>query len=447
MKKPIQCLARFKAVAFLIVSALVLNAAATAGIAPTFTGNGAGDSVCLTFTSIDTTYYPEVTDLDSFDILRFRPDGSLLDSTSEDGTGVTHPTKGFYRACFRASDGSAATGIYSIVVRGWLAGKERGVLSENYEVSHKGISPTISEIDSLRDSLYAILDTIQSGFGSRSRIGDTISRDASTLTTSDNIGLNWADIENSSAVTYLSNTVLSGVQSVDTASISRSVWNDNVIDPSNRRIRYVDSTGSVVSIPSFGTGAYACSLYYRNDSDTAAIGGVFCRVMNGSQTATCAIGMTNADGLVVMSLDSEDYCIWSSKTGVVFQELPSTLVINAPSTADTVWGSLFDPGEPSSPSLCRVYGWVRNLAGEAIHDVTITAEVKQDPLRSGTVLIAPHYRSVETDSSGYWFLDLIPSGDLDPESTDYTFSIHSESGVIGIKKVRVPSDPNWELQW
>ena len=397
------CFLSLATVVFVMSLAVIFGAgkAGGIGISPQIAGNGSGDSVYVTIASIDTTFYPEVTNLDSLDILRYKPDGSLLDSTSENASNVLNPTKGFYRAAFRASDVSGTKGVYSVVVRGWLAGKERGISSRAYEV-----------VEETFDQLLATVSTVDIRTDS---IKDTV----------DNY-------------TYIQ---------VDTASIARSVWDDDIVDIADRRIRYSDSVGTVLSTPTSGSGAYACSLYYFNSVDTTAIQGVYCRSMNNTQTATCGVGLSNPDGLVVLSLDDAMYRVWSYKVGYTFSPLPDSVTVSNPSVVDTIWATSFDPGNPEPPSLCRVYGWVRNLSGVGISGATVAANVRQTPLRYGAVIISPYFRSTETDSSGYWYLDLFPSCNLDPSTTSYSFSIYYQTGAIAVKETTVPDSTSWELNW
>ncbi len=366
-------------VILLLLVVVIQPEAAGLGVSPQFVGNGSDDSVYVTFVSIDTSYYSEVGNLDSLDILRYMPNGMLLDSTSENASNVLNPTKGFYRAGFRASDGSGTMGVYTVVVRGWLAGKERGIASGAYEV-----------IDENMDD-------------------------------------------------YLGN--------FDSAAIARSVWDNDVVTAIDRRIRYADSVGTALSVPTSGSGAYACSLYYFDTYDTSAIQGVFSRAMNNSQTATAGIGLTNPDGLVVMSLDNAVYRVWSYLSGYTFSPLPDSVGVVNPSVVDTIWGTAFDPGDPITPSLCRVYGWVRDLSGTAISGATVTASVKESPLRYGSNIISPYFRSTMSDSTGYWYLDLLPSENLDPSTTVYSFSIYYLTGAIAVKEVAVPDTTSWELNW
>ncbi len=374
------------------------------GISPMIAGNGSNDSVYITIVSVDTTFYPEVADLDSLDILRYTPDATLLDSTSEDASNVLSISKGYYRAAFRASDGFGTKGVYTVVVRGWLAGKERGIAAGAYEVIEIAFEELVSSISSINVRTDSIKDTVDS---------------------------------------YLP---ISG-GNADTAAIARSVWDDDVAALALRRVAYADSVGTVLSIPSTGAGAYACSLYYFDTADTSAAQGVAVRAMNSMQTATSAVGISNSNGLAVLSLDAATYMIWSYKAGYSFLELPDSVVVANPSVMDTIWCTHFRPGDPPSPSLCRVYGWVNDISGEGISGATVTANVRRTPLRFGSVIISPYFRSTVTDTAGYWYLDLIPSCDFDPPSTLYVFSIYYQTGAIAVTEAEVPDSLNWELSW
>ena len=374
------------------------------GIAPQVAGNSAADSIYVTIVSIDTTFYPEVAGLDSLDILRYKPDGSLLDSTSENASNVLNLSKGYYRVAFRASDATGTKGVYTVVARGWLAGKERGIASGAYEIVESAFDQLLASVSSIDVRADSIKDTVDS---------------------------------------YLA-AIMS---SIDTAAFARSVWDDDITVSTGRRIGYADTTGTVLNIPSAGTGAYACSLFYFDAADTTAIQGIASRAMNNAQTATSGIGVSNTDGLVVLSLDAATYRIWSSKSGYSFSPLPDSAVVTSPSVVDTIWGNYFDPGSPPLPFLCRVYGWIEDLSGAGINGATVTANVRKTPLRYGSVIVSPYFRSTVTDTSGYWYLDLIPSGDLDPSTTSYTFSIYYQTGVIAVKDTEVPDLSSWELNW
>jgi hypothetical protein len=120
--------------------------------------------------------------------------------------------------------------------------------------------------------------------------------------------------------------------------------------------------------------------------------------------------------------------------------------VTSPSTNDTIWGSGFDPGEPVAPNLCRVFGWVFDLSGYGISGVTVMARLNKSSVRYNGSMISPFYRMASTDSSGYWYLDLIPSENLEP-ACEYEIVIYYESGRIARRRVEVPDQASWELGW
>ncbi len=261
------------------------------------------------------------------------------------------------------------------------------------------------------------------------------------------IGIDLSNVLNQDAPLVLTNSYLNWVGHVDTASIARSTWNSDLVPIQNRRIAFADTVGVALSTPSGGGGAYACSLYCFDASDTSAVQGVAVRVLNSAQNATIGLAASDVSGLAVFSLDAASYKIWSFLAGYIFGPMPQELLVDAPSAVDTLWAVPFDPGAPPEPGLCRVYGWVLSLAGEPIEGATVTASLRKPPVRYGPTVLSPFVEWTTTDSTGYWFIDLIPSSDLVPSNTSYHFSIFHEKGAIAVRDVAVPGISTWEFQW
>lgn len=409
-------------------------------IFPEVVGNGQNDSIVVTFETFDTTAIPVPANPDSLKILHFGPESELVDSLGEDGSGVVNIRTGSYEIHLPGSDSLSSLGRYCVRVYAYMGGQIRGAASGGYYVKGENWDG----LDSSHTEIKAVLDTLQDGFASQTnqdRLDTTVSS-RSTLGASDNIGINWLDISNATAFQYLPNTYIGGLLDeveIDTAKIARSVWDDDIIAQNSRTVD-LSGCGS-------GSGAYACSLYVFNQADSSALQGVVVRVMNGSQTATAAVGVSDPDGLMVASLDAAEYCVWAYKAGVEFVDLPDTLVVSSPSVVDTIWGSCFDPGEPIAAELCRVYGWVFDLSGRGLESVTVSAKIRRAPIRYMGSLISPYYRTAQSDSSGYWFMDLFPNESLTPDDSEYEFMIYYESGRIARKKIQVPDLASWELDW
>jgi hypothetical protein len=297
---------------------LVLNMASglkAFDIYPEVAGNGEADSITLTFETFDTTALPLAANPDSLKILRFGTDGSRLDSLGEDASNVSNIREGSYEIRFRGSDASGSKGRYSVRVYAYIGGQIRGAASGGYYVKEG----SWDDLDSTNIYSRAALDTLQDGFASQinqSNLDAPVSS-RSTLTEEDNIGINWLDIDNATAAQVFPSTMfgnLVGIVNVDTGSIARSVWDNDLVGQNSRTVD-LSSCGS-------GSGAYACSLYVFNSADTSALQGITVRFMNASQTATEAVGTSNSEGLVVASLDAAGYRIWAYKAGIEFGSLP-----------------------------------------------------------------------------------------------------------------------------
>jgi hypothetical protein len=196
-----------------------------------------------------------------------------------------------------------------------------------------------------------------------------------------------------------------------------------------------------------GSGAYACTLFVFESTSQAAIQGVFLRALNATETATAAIGETDSNGKQIFSLDAASYHLLPYLTGYSFGSLPQAVTVTAAGVNDTIWGSRFDPGSPPSASLCRVYGYVQSLGAGGLEEVTVTARITKTPLQYNGVVVSPYGVSTGTDSTGYWYLDLIPNGDLQPDDTKYDFTFYYSSGTILRKQVVVPDSASYWLRW
>lgn len=196
-----------------------------------------------------------------------------------------------------------------------------------------------------------------------------------------------------------------------------------------------------------GSGAYACTLFVRETASQAAIQGVFVRALNETETATSAIGNSDSNGRLIFALDAASYHLLPYLTGYTFGSLPQAMTVTAAGSNDTIWASRYDPGSPPSASLCRVYGYVQTLGAGGLGEVVVTARIGKTPLQYNGVVVSPYGVSTGTDSTGYWYLDLIPSGDLQPDDTKYDFTFYYSSGTILRKQVVVPDSASYWLRW
>ena len=369
-------------------------------VTPGFVGNAESDSVVVAFCTFDTTLYPTIADVDSVVALRYGPDNTLVDSL--DANDVDHPRTGWYEIHYRGANASGDLGTYRVFVRVWQGGDWRGAAVGSYEVIDNQLGAYLA-------SLSADADSIKDTLNSLMHSGEPIS--------------------------------------VDSAQLARSVWDDDIVARNGRRIGWVDTSDIVNSIPSTGSGAYACTLYVMESSTAAAVPGASVRALNSSETATAASGEADSNGRLLFALDAAEYHLLPYANGYAFTPLPETLTVTTGGANDTLWATRFDPGEPPLPALCRVFGYVQSLGSNGLSGVTVTASVLTTPLRFGNVVISPYSLSTVTDENGYWYLDLIPCDYLSPSGTVYDFTMYDQSGTVLHRQYVVPIATTSLFQW
>ena len=194
-----------------------------------------------------------------------------------------------------------------------------------------------------------------------------------------------------------------------------------------------------------GTGANQVTVYTLQ-SPATPIADVQVQILNQGQTATMGLLSSDASGKSVFAQNNGIYKLRMVKTGWQFTVPESIIVVG--NTADTFFASIFNPGSPPSPSLCRVYGWVNNLSGAGDSGTVIAARIKTSPLRYQTAIISPYEKRDTTNSQGYWYLDLYPDTLLTPSGTKYEFMMFKTVGTIRKDTaVIVPNQSCWQYQW
>lgn len=106
-------------------------------------------------------------------------------------------------------------------------------------------------------------------------------------------------------------------------------------------------------------------------------------------------------------------------------------------TSSTIDYSFFVP-EPAGPSLCIVYGWVLDASGAPVVGATVTA--KNDPFEHTSRLVPEQSISTQTDSNGYWELEMIETETI--AKAIYRFEIDS---VLVARGATVPNTVSAEF--
>jgi len=205
--------------------------------------------------------------------------------------------------------------------------------------------------------------------------------------------------------------------------------------------------GDVEALSLTGGGTEPETILVLNGDDLSRIQGARVTVRTLDQSTVKVPGLaTDVNGALVLALDSESF--WVEVVANNYVQAIDTVAVGAAGGTDTIYMELFDPGLPPTPGLCRVYGWIYDITGDSLAGVEIAAEIPRDyhPVKYSDVIITPFSRTTATDSSGYWYLDLIPSALLSNPVTPYSFTMKHEPGVIYRIETTVPDLASWRLQ-
>ena len=243
-------------------------------------------------------------------------------------------------------------------------------------------------------------------------------------------------------------TVLKGVNGSgggnDSVSIARWVWNA----PHNNHLvsgtfgQFLDAE---VSSLSAGAGAWSYAVAAQDTAVDQAVPNAIVSIRNLEQTALIAVRTTNSLGRAWFNLNSGRYLAMIISPGYTFPAFDTIDVIGP--GADTVMGYQFNPGAPGSPALCRVYGYLFGVNGQPEWNAQVSAAIPKGVMRTDLHVVSPFSVSTLSDSTGYFFLDLIPSDSLYPAGSTYEISISRPDGTILRKRLTVPAQPTWQLTW
>jgi hypothetical protein len=198
-----------------------------------------------------------------------------------------------------------------------------------------------------------------------------------------------------------------------------------------------------------GTGAFACTVLVRDSSLEAGINAVHVVIRNSDESAVIRHGWTNANGKAFFALDSLEtdvtYKVWLLQLGYNFT-FPETMDVRESATF-TFYGTEFNPGSPPSANLCRVWRFEHDINDQPVFGAIVEAKIEENNITYENVGISPYVKYDTTDANGLWSMDLFPNSILTPSNTKYKFLITLPAGKILEKKVSVPVDTSWNLQW
>ncbi len=375
-------------------------------------------------------------------------------------------------------DGSGGEGQYLIWVGAYDA--DSALYTPFIYTFQVGLHDEVLKVsDSLHliiDSLMAVLDTLQSQ-------DDWISK----LTAADNIGLDLDNVLGSLDSSEIGNGAVNSrvlasnafgadqLQATAGIEIAYYVWQNSTrtvsggwID-SNLSEKGLDSShtaGAVWNTPqgnhqypgSFGyfldesvsslgrgSGIYSYRIIAYDSTIDQVIPGVSIIIRNSDQSALLATGTCDLLGRADFNLDSDTLLVLAFSPGYTFGAYDTLIV--AGSAVDTLFGTQFNPGTAAIPGLCRVYGFIYDIAGLPVSHAAVEARLPQGVVRTNGNIVSPLSIETETDSLGYFHLDLIPSAQLVPDTTRYEITVRLEHGNILRERVWVPDTGDWIITW
>ncbi|MEW5923766.1 MAG: hypothetical protein AB1746_07250 [Candidatus Zixiibacteriota bacterium] len=209
--------------------------------------------------------------------------------------------------------------------------------------------------------------------------------------------------------------------------------------------RVLEDSLSYRSPMGFESGLYSFDVVIADSINNQAIPGVNIVIRNLEQSALIALGKSGNDGHAGFNLDADSFLVICYSPGYIFDDFDTVVIVG--SGSDTVYGYHFDPGEPSIPSLCRLYGFVYGISGTAEVGAEITAWLPAGVTRAGAGMISPFRVETTSDSIGYFYLDLIPNSLLKPDTTRYEITVSRTDGTIFRERIVVPNQPSWLMTW
>jgi hypothetical protein len=142
-------------------------------------------------------------------------------------------------------------------------------------------------------------------------------------------------------------------------------------------------------------------------SSGSAIQDASVQIWNSNLNNIVTYGTTNSNGQVSRSINDGSYKVKVRKGNYGFND-PITLAITADASV-TYYGETYIPDPPSSPSLCRIYGYVVDSTETAMEGASISFIPATVPLIQASTGRAIYAQAVQctTDENGYFYQDLI----------------------------------------
>jgi hypothetical protein len=425
---------------------------------------------------------------DSLRIQTFKDGSEVYDDWHNSGDATTSAIDDWlvFVDQFQDIDGAGGNGHYLVMVRAY--DDDSSLYTPFIYNFQSGLNETVYN---MQDSLHLIVDSLMAALDSLQSQDDWVS----SLGVSDNIGINLDDINGTLDATEIGDDALTSEKVADNfitaekiyttacAEIAYHIWtyttqnrslthfdeDDMVIDLDNvaigsvvdsvlidisANLDYADTIANRVLEDSLsyrggsgqsGSGAYSYLMVAIDSTTDQVIPGANMVMRNIDQSALVALGTTDTQGEMAFNLDSDSFLVVSYAPGYIFESYDTVVVSGAGS--DTVYAYRFDPGDPADPDLCRLYGYIYDIAGNPEEDATVTAWLPSGVLKNNSTIIAPFKVEAFSDSTGYFYLDLVPNSLMIPDTSKYEIVITLTDGTVLRERVAVPDLSEWLMSW
>jgi len=195
-----------------------------------------------------------------------------------------------------------------------------------------------------------------------------------------------------------------------------------------------------------GSGAKYYTIYVADSTDggSTLLSGVV--VSAYSMSGDLQSGLkTDSYGKVSFATDLDSLILISTKFN--YYTTPDTIVVPQSGYVDTAFvyhGAIPTSG---SPDLCRLYGFIYDISGNPDDNATITAWLPIGVSRYDSSIVSPYRVETTTDSTGYFYIDLIPNINLIPDTSKYEVTIVRTDGTILRERITVPDEESWRMTW
>jgi len=241
-------------------------------------------------------------------------------------------------------------------------------------------------------------------------------------------------------VVALANRTVTATMTADTAAIGRSVWDNDIVAQASR----------TVSASCAGTGANTVTITVKDASDSTGINRFTIEAVDSASGGSFSTVNTNTSGIGVLNLDNSTWKITLLSNGWVADSIPAYLIVSG-TTANTYYADAFSPGTPSAPTKCIVYCWIYDIENNPVTGYTLDISIPSvyNPVKYGNILIPQSVST--TDTSGYAEIEVYRSSELTAGNSETVKmlikAINSGGQIIRKVLVEIPSQNSYEVSW